>query len=315
MTRIVFMGTPEFAVPSLQALINAGYEIAGVFTQPDRPVGRGHKVVFGPVKQLALDNGIEVYQFERVRKQAGLDCIRALAPDLIVTAAFGQILSQKILDVPRFGTVNVHASLLPAHRGSAPINWCLINGDKKTGVTTMLTDVGIDTGDMLLARELAIAPEDDAETLTSKLSVIGAELLIETLDKYLKGEITPVKQDESRMTHEPMLQKETGRIDWSRSAKEVNDLIRGVKPWPVAYTEFGGGVLKIYEAKPTADASDARPGEVIVSSVKSGLKVKCGSGALEIISMQAPGAKRMEAKAYLMGKKIDVGTVLGAEER
>lgn len=314
MTRVVFMGTPEFAVPSLDALLDAGYEVVGAFTQPDRPTGRGHRLAACPVKQRALERGVEVFQFERVKGQKGLDTMRALRPDVVVTAAFGQILSRKLLEVPKFGTVNVHASLLPRYRGSAPINWCIVNGEKVTGVTTMLTDVGIDTGDMLLSRETEIGDMETAGELTERLSKIGADLLIETLDKYLKGEITPVKQDESRMSHQPMLDKEMGRIDWNRPAREIACQVRGLNPWPCAFTTMGGGALKIYLAKAMDSESGMAPGTVIESSAKRGLFVACGSGTLEIIEMQAPNAKRMQARAYLMGKKIDAGTVLGEGE-
>lgn len=315
MTRVVFMGTPEFAVPSLEALHAAGYDIVGVFTQPDRPVGRGHKTAACPVKEKAVELGLDVYQFERVRRQAGLDTMRALKPDLVVTAAFGQILSQKLLDVPKFGTVNVHASLLPQYRGSAPINWCIMMGEKKAGVTTMLTDAGIDTGDMLLSCETDIGDMETAGELTQRLSVMGAELLIRTLDGYLKGEITPTKQDESRMSHQGMLSREMGVIDWTKTADEIACQVRGLNPWPCAFTTISGGTLKIYLAKPVSVDGEYAPGTVIEASAKKGLTVACGKGAVEIIEMQAPNAKRMQAKSYLMGKKIEPGTVLGKEEQ
>ena len=314
MTRVVFMGTPEFAVPSLDALLDAGYEVVGAFTQPDRPSGRGHKLAACPVKQRALERGVPVYQFERVRGQKGLDTMRALKPDVVVTAAFGQILSKKLLEVPVHGTVNVHASLLPKYRGAAPINWCILEGDTVSGVTTMLTDPGIDTGDMLLTRQVEIGENETAGELTLRLSHVGAELLIETLAGYLKGEITPVKQDESQMSHQPMLDKEMGRIDWNRSAREIACQVRGLNPWPVAYTALEGKPLKIYQARPLEGAAEAVPGQVVESSAKKGLMVACGQGVLELIEIQAPAAKRMQAKAYLMGKRIEPGTVLGKEE-
>ena len=314
MTRVVFMGTPEFAVPSLDALLDAGYEVVGAFTQPDRPSGRGHKLAACPVKQRALERGVPVYQFERVRGQKGLDTMRALKPDVVVTAAFGQILSKKLLEVPVYGTVNVHASLLPKYRGAAPINWCILEGETVSGVTTMLTDPGIDTGDMLLTRQVEIGENETAGELTLRLSHVGAELLIETLAGYLKGEITPVKQDESQMSHQPMLDKEMGRIDWNRSAREIACQVRGLNPWPVAYTALEGKPLKIYQARPLEGAAEAVPGQVVESSAKKGLMVACGQGVLELIEIQAPAAKRMQAKTYLMGKRIEPGTVLGKEE-
>ena len=307
--RIVFMGTPEFAVPSLKALLDAGHGVVGVFTQPDRPVGRGHKLAACPVKKLALERGVPVYQFERLRNEEGLACLRALAPDIVVTAAFGQILSQALLDVPKMGTVNVHASLLPAYRGAAPINWCILNGETRTGVTTMLTDAGVDTGAMLLRRETDIGETETAAELSVRLSQLGAELLIETLKGYIAGEIAPTPQDERLASRQPMLKKEMGVIDWTRSAREISCQARGLDPWPSAYTDCLGGTLKIYRARPAM--GEGKPGTVLRSSAKEGLFVACGEGALEVLEMQAPGGKRMSARAYLAGKKIEPGTKFG----
>ena len=307
--RVVFMGTPEFAVPSLKALLDAGYAVVGVFTQPDRPVGRGHKLAACPVKKLAVERGVPVYQFERLRNEEGLACLRALAPDIVVTAAFGQILSQALLDVPKMGTVNVHASLLPAYRGAAPINWCILNGETRTGVTTMLTDAGVDTGAMLLRRETDIGETETAAELSVRLSQLGAELLIETLKGYIAGEIAPTPQDERLASRQPMLKKEMGLIDWTRSAKEIACQARGLDPWPSAWTDYLGGTLKIYRARPAV--GEGEPGTVLRSSAKEGLFVACGEGALEVLEMQAPGGKRMSARAYLAGKKIEPGTRFG----
>ena len=307
--RIVFMGTPEFAVPSLEALLDAGYEVVGAFTQPDRPVGRGHKLAACPVKQLALERGMPVYQFERLRGAEGIACLQELKPDLVVTAAFGQILSQALLDVPKRGTINVHASLLPAYRGAAPINWCILNGETKTGVTTMLTDAGVDTGAMLLRRETDIGPMETAGELTQRLSRLGAELLIDTLKGYLSGEIVPVPQDERFASRQPMLKKEMGKIDWTRPAAQIANQARGLNPWPCAFTEYGGGVLKVYLAR--ALQGNGEPGVVVQASAKEGLLIACGEGVLEILEMQAPGGKRMSARAYLAGKKIEPGTKFG----
>ena len=307
--RVVFMGTPEFAVPSLKALLDAGYGVVGVFTQPDRPVGRGHKLAACPVKKLAVERGVPVYQFERLRNEEGLACLRALAPDIVVTAAFGQILSHALLDVPKMGTVNVHASLLPAYRGAAPINWCILNGETRTGVTTMLTDAGVDTGAMLLRRETDIGEVETAAELSARLSQLGAELLIETLKGYIAGEIAPTPQDERLASRQPMLKKEMGLIDWTRSAKEIACQARGLDPWPSAWTDYLGGTLKIYRARPVE--GEGNPGTVLRSSAKEGLFVACGEGALEVLEMQAPGGKRMSARAYLAGKKIEPGTRFG----
>lgn len=312
MIRVVFMGTPEFAVPSLDALLDAGYDVVGVFTQPDRPAGRGHKLAACPVKARALERGCDVFQFEKVRTPEGVAQLRALKPDVAVTAAFGQILTQELLDIPARGVVNVHASLLPAHRGSAPINWCILKGDKVTGVTTMLTNAGIDTGDMLLRAETPIGEDETAGELTERLSKLGAKLLIDTMEKYLSGEVVPIEQDGAQATYDPMLNKEMARIDWTKSAAEVDCQVRGLNPWPCAFTEIGGERLKVYRVRPLSERFDALPGTVVASSAKEGLIVACGEGSAELVEIQAPNAKRMAAKAYLMGKKMEVGTRLGA---
>ena len=314
MARVVFLGTPEFAVPSLDALLDAGYEVVGVFTQPDRPVGRGHKLAACPVKARALERGCEVFQFERIRTPEGVAQLKALAPDVAVTAAFGQILTQEILDIPKHGVVNVHASLLPRHRGSAPINWCILQGERTAGVTTMLTARGIDTGDMLLRAETEIGEMETAGELTLRLAKLGAELLVRTLEQYLKGELTPAAQDEALSTYEPMLDKDMAAIDWTRTAAEIACQVRGLNPWPCAFTDFAGGRLKVYLAKPSDMTAEAAPGTVVASGAKEGLIVACGEGCLELLEIQAPNAKRMAAKAFLAGKRIDVGTRFGAAE-
>ena len=306
--RIVFMGTPEFAVPSLRALLDNGYEVVGAITQPDRPAGRGHKLTPCPVKLLAQERGVPVYQFERIKAQEGVDCLRALKPELVVTAAFGQLLSPEILAIPQYGTVNVHASLLPKYRGSAPINWCILNGEKVAGVTTMLTDVGMDTGDMLMKAQTDIGELETAGELTQRLSELGAKLLIDTLKFYPNGGLKSMPQNEAESSYQPMLTKEMGKIDWTRSAQEISCQVRGLNPWPCAYTENDDGRLKIYLARPCPAEGDAEPGCVAVSSAKEGLKIACGEGWLEVLEMQAPNAKRMTAKVYLQGKRIEIGT-------
>lgn len=301
--RIVFMGTPAFAVPSLSALLNAGVDVAAVCTQPDRPSGRGNKMAISAVKALALERGVPVLQFERLRRQEGVDALSAIAPDLFVTAAFGQILSQRLLDIPRMGTVNVHASLLPAYRGPAPINWCLIEGETRTGVTTMMTDAGVDTGDILLQRALSILPEEDADALTGRLSLLGAELLIETLRRLEAGDCPRAAQRHEEATRHPMLQKEHGRIDWMQGAARIESLVRGTSPWPGAFAELpDGGVLKVWKAR--AIQGEGAPGEVLCADASTGLVIACGQGALQIVELQAPGSRRMEAKAYLRGHAL-----------
>ena len=312
--RVVFMGTPEFAVPSLQALIDGGIEVVGVYAQPDRPSGRGNKLAPGPVKTLATAHGIPVFQFEKARSREGREQLEALRPDLVVTAAFGQILSQRMLDVPPLGTLNVHASLLPRHRGSAPINWAIALGEKATGVTIMFTDKGLDTGDMALWESVDIGPEETAGELTGRLSRLGAKLLVEAVRRLQAGDLPRVKQNEAEMTYDPMLTREDGLIDWRMSARLIACRTRGFDPWPGTYTHMlDGAVLKVWAARESGARFDAAPGTVVVSSAKGGLTVACGEGALEIVSLQAAGAKRMDAKAYLMGKPIPVGTVLGEE--
>lgn len=305
--RIVFMGTPAFAVPSLAALIDNGYEVVGAFVQPDRPSGRGNKLTACPIKLFSESHGIPVFQFERVRRPDGITAMQELQPDLVVTAAFGQILSQALLDIPRLGTINVHASLLPKHRGAAPINWSIIHGETETGVTTMLTDKGLDTGDILLQKSIEIGEFETAGELTERLSVLGAELLIETLSRL--DELHPIKQNEAQSSYEPILTKELGRINFAGSAKSIADLVRGINPWPGAYAMLPEGMLKIWSAT-AIESMGGKPGEVMISNAKQGLIVACADGALELIEIQAPNAKRMQAKVYLMGKTIPMGAVL-----
>lgn len=302
------MGTPEFAVPPLRALLDADYDVVAAFTQPDRPAGRGKKLTPCPVKLLAQERGVEVCQFERIKSSEGVAKLRELAPDLCVTAAFGQILSQEILDIPRYGTVNVHASLLPRHRGSAPINWCILQGEKVVGVTTMCTDAGLDTGDILLRAETPVGELETAGELTARLSELGAKLLIDTLARYPQGDLKPVPQDEAQASYEPMLTREMGHVDWARPAAEIANRIRGLNPWPGAYADFEGGRLKLHLARACKARGEEEPGTVVVSGAKEGLFVACGEGWLEVLELQAPNAKRMAAKAYLLGKKIEVGT-------
>ena len=309
--RIVFMGTPEFAVPSLTALCDAGYEVVGVFTQPDRPKGRGNKVIASPVKQLAVEKGIPVFQPLRIRRD-GVEDLRALAPDLCVTAAFGQILSQEILDIPRLGTINVHASILPRHRGSAPINWAILQGDATVGVTTMMTDKGIDTGDMLLKAETPYIKGETAGELTVRMADLGAELLIETLKKLEEGTLVRIPQDHENMTYDPMLTKEMGVIDWTMSAADIVNRIHGLNPWPGCSTAIDGGRLKLLRAE--VAEGKGQPGEIITADPKQGLVIAAGEGAVSVTQLQAPGGKPMNSKDYLRGHPMTVGSVLKEEE-
>lgn len=305
--RIVFMGTPEFAVPSIKALCEAGYDVAAVFTQPDRPKGRGNKVTASPVKEYALSRGIPVYQPQRIKKESVGD-LKALAPDLCVTAAFGQILSQEILDIPPLGNINVHASLLPKHRGSAPIAWAIMQGDQEAGVTTMMMARGIDNGDMLLQRATPIQPGETCGELTERLSHIGAELLMETIRALEAGTLRRIAQDESKMTYDPMLDKSMGVIDWRMSAQKIMNRVHGLNPWPGCSTAWQGERLKILRASAVDGAG--QPGKILAADAKQGLTIACGQGAVSVVQLQAPGGKPMSAKDYLRGHPMAVGTVL-----
>ena len=310
--RIVFMGTPDFAVPSLEKLAETGHEIAGVFTQPDRPKGRGNKLTPSPVKIRAMEYGIPVFQPERIRRD-GVEDLKKLKPELCVTAAFGQILSQEILDIPPMGNINVHASLLPRHRGSAPIAWAILQGDSSAGVTTMMMDRGIDTGDMLLRAETEIGETETCGELTERLSRIGAELLAETLSSLEAGTLRRIPQDESKMTYDPMLNREMGEVDFRRPAALVRGQINGLNPWPCAGVNWQGERLKLLRAAvaETEAPAGSRPGEVLVSSPKDGLILACGDGAVRVLELQAPGGKKMRAEDFLRGHGIPVGTILG----
>ena len=304
------MGTPDFAVPSLKALLENGYNVVGVFCQPDRPKGRGHKLAACPVKELA-QKSIPVFQPERIKRPEGVEMLRSLEPDLCVTAAFGQLLSQEIMDIPKLGTINVHSSLLPRHRGSAPINWSIIKGDQVTGVTTMFTDKGMDTGDILLMRETPIGEKENAGELSDRLSVMGAQLLIETIRELEAGTLKRIPQDHEAATYEPKMDKELGRIDWSKSFREIDWLVRGTTPWPGAYTTLGDQTIKVFELDVKEGAASGRPGEIIAADAKQGLVVSCGDHDVELKQIQMPGAKRMNAKDYLRGHTMDTGVCLG----
>ena len=306
--RIIFMGTPEFAAPAIDSLIAAGHEIAAVFSQPDKPKGRGYAMTPPPVKVKALEHGVPVYQPTSMRDGEALKIFHAIKPDVGVVIAYGKILPQEILDSPKYGCINVHASLLPKYRGAAPIQWSVIDGEPKTGVTTMQMDAGLDTGDMLLRSETEIQPDETAGELHDRLSAMGAELIVRTLDALAKGELKPEKQDDSRSCYAKMLTKELCAVDWSRSAREIHNRIRGLSPWPVATAVLEGKKLKIHRsAVSDMEAPEAECGEIISFDP---LTVKCGSGAVELLEIQAEGKKRMFSADYLRGHKIDLGTIL-----
>ena len=302
--RIVFMGTPDFSVPSLKMLLAyPGAEVVGVFTQPDRPKGRGNKLTPSPVKVTALENGIPVFQPEKIRKD-GVEDLRALLPDLCVTAAFGQILSKEVLDIPPMGNINVHASLLPKHRGSAPIAWAIMRGDRKAGVTTMMMDEGIDTGDMLLRAETDVGESETCGELTERLSRIGAEVLKQTLEQLAAGTLKRTPQNNEEMTYDPMLKKEMGMTDFSGTAEEIRGLINGLNPWPCVSIPCGEGRIKLLRA--VMAESSGTPGSILQADPKEGLIIACGTGAVRILELQAPGGKRMRPEDYLRGHTIEI---------
>lgn len=303
------MGTPDFAADSLQALIDAGHTVTLAVTQPDKPKGRGKELQFPPVKECAVRNGIPVFQPVRIKTEEAIEILRGYEAELFVVAAFGQILSREILEMPRYGSINVHASLLPKYRGSAPIQWAIINGETVTGVTIMQMDEGIDTGDMLLKTEVPILEDETGESLHDKLAKAGAQLLTEAVAKIEAGDIHPQKQDDSKMTYAKMLTKDFGKIDFRKSADEIECLVRGLNSWPSAYTRMRGKTLKIWEAKPV-EGKDGMPGE-ITEVREDAVIVRCGVGSLAITELQLEGKKRMKTEAFLRGCKVECGIVLG----
>lgn len=308
--RVVFMGTPDFSVPTLECIIEAGHEVVGVVTQPDKAKGRGKKVVYTPVKEKALEHGLIVYQPRRAREPEFIEQMRALNPDVMVVVAFGQILPKELLDIPKYGCVNVHASLLPKYRGAAPIQWAVIRGEKVSGVTTMQMDVGLDTGDMLLKTEVPLAEDETGGSLHDKLSVLGGDLLIETLKGLEAGTIVPEKQDDSQSgEYARMLDKSLGKIDFSMRAEEIERLIRGLNPWPSAYTFYNNKTMKLWKAR-VVPGGEAVPGQVLAVD-KKGFTVQTGDGALQILELQMEGKKRMDAGAFLRGCPLTAGEILG----
>jgi methionyl-tRNA formyltransferase len=303
------MGTPDFAVPALQALIQNGYDVPLVVTQPDRPKGRGRKPVAPPLKKKALQLGLNVLQPSTLRDEKFRDRIGKLQPDFLVVVAFGHIISENILQLPRLGTINLHASLLPKYRGPAPIQWAIISGESESGITTMLMDKGIDTGDILLSQKEPILPEDTAATLHDRLSVCGADLLIKTLRAYASENIKPIPQDHDKATYAPLLKKQDGHIRWQKSADELDALIRGMTPWPGAYTFHHKNRLKILKAAPMSEHSGKPPG-TILKTFPDELWVATAKGALSIVEIQGPSGKRLPIADFLRGYQLPAGTLL-----
>ncbi|MFR3499909.1 MAG: methionyl-tRNA formyltransferase [Paraclostridium bifermentans] len=309
--KIVFMGTPEFAVPCLQKIIDEGHEVVAVVTQPDKPKGRGKKLAMPPVKELALKYDIPVYQPLKAREESFVDTLKEMNPELIVVVAFGQILPKSILDIPKYGCVNVHASLLPRYRGAAPLNWVIINGEEKTGVTTMYMDEGLDTGDMILKSEIPLDDEITAGELHDKMMIDGAKVLKETIDSIEKGEAPREKQSNENTCYSPIMNKSLGNIDWNKSAIDIHNLVRGINPWPSAYTTYEGQTMKIWKTKVIDKNSDKDPG-TIISVDKEGINVSTSEGIVQIKEIQMAGKKRMEVPEYIKGNNINTDIILGS---
>ena len=308
--RLVFFGTPAFAVPSLEACHRAGHEIAAVLTQPDRPKGRGRQLAFPPVKEASLRLGLPVHQPERVRRPETVALLSAFQADAMVVVGYGQIIPQAVIDLAPLGIINVHASLLPNYRGAAPVQWAVANGETVTGVTTMRIDAGLDTGDILLARETSIGPEETAVELSRRLAPMGAELLIETLSGIESGVIVPRKQDSSQATPAPILKKEDGAIDWNCPAAKIHNRVRGFQPWPGAHTHFRGRVLNIWRTRVADGRIDAAPGTL--HPRRRRLLAACGDGsAVELLELQLEGRSKIPGEAFLNGQRVNENEVLG----
>ena len=308
--KIVFMGTPDFSVPCLEALISEGHEVSLVVTQADKPKGRGHHLTPPPVKECALAHNIPVYQPAKMKDDEAFETLKKENADVFIVVAYGKILPERILNLPPYGCINVHASLLPKYRGAAPIQWSILEGEKKTGVTTMQMDTGLDTGDMLIKKEIEINENETGSTLHDKLSMLGSEVLIETLRALEKGELSPKKQDDSDTCYASMISKETAKIDFSKPAIEIERLVRAMNSYPMAWTYYEGKLLKIVTAKAVSGEEKAETGSITgVDSDK--FTIKCGEGLLSVTEIQMEGKKRMSVSDYVKGNSFTVGTVLG----
>lgn len=309
--KIVFMGTPDFAVGALEALIKAGHEITAVVTQPDKPKGRSKELQFPPVKECAVRHGIPVFQPKKIKTPENIEELKKYPADIYIVAAFGQLLSQEILDIPEFGCLNIHASLLPKYRGASPIQRVIIDGEKKTGVTIMQMNAGLDTGDMLYKKEVDISDEDTFETLHDKLMIVGGEAVTEALDLLEGGELVPEKQDDSLSCYASLIKKEMGELDFdNKTAEELDRLVRGMNPWPSAYTYFRRKQLKIWKAKPVGNSTQAEPG-CVAGVTKDFIEVSAKEGTLLIYELQLEGKKRMSTHDFLLGIKPEIGERLG----
>jgi methionyl-tRNA formyltransferase len=306
--RIVFFGTPSFALPTLRGLLEGPDEVVGVITQPDREKGRGRRIVISPIKELALQHGLPVLQPEKVKEEAFQEALSGLQPDLFVVVAYGQILPNPVLNIPKYGAVNVHASLLPRYRGAAPIAWAILRGEEGTGVTTMVMDEGMDTGDILLQTEVPIGDEETCENLHDRLGSLGAQLLLKTLEKMKAGDIRAIPQDHSKATYAPPLKKENGHIDWRKGAAEIDRQVRAFNPWPGAFTKWGDRLLKIYRGEIRERTPAGKPGAVVwVGS--DFIEVEAGKDSYLIEEIQLEGRKKMTIREFLSGHSISAGTV------
>ena len=306
--KIIFMGTPDFAAASLEALIDSRHEIQAVVTQPDKPKGRKGELTPSPVKVIAKREGIQVYQPLKVRDEEFVKTLRAYNPDVMVVVAFGQIIPLSILKMPKYGCVNIHGSLLPKYRGAAPIQWAVLDGEKETGITTILMDEGIDTGDILLKKTIQIDTDETSGSLFDKLMALGAKAILETLDELEKGSLTPTKQGESPTAYAKMLTKTMGLIDFTKPAKELDCFVRGMDPWPSAYTLLSGKTLKLWKVR--AVEGGGKAGSVIEIG-KESFTIACGEGAIEVLEVQLEGKKRMSAGDFLKGSSLNIGQELG----
>lgn len=305
------MGTPEFALPSLEMLIQEGYEVAAVVTQPDKPARRGKKINMPPVKEYAISEGIKVLQPEKIKTLEFLNVLKEINPDLLITVAYGKMLSKEILELPPLGCINVHGSLLPKYRGAAPVHWSIIHGEKNTGITTMYTNEGMDTGDILLKAEIPITDDMIAGELHDKLSVLGAKVLKKTLKKLESNEIKRIPQDDNEATYAPIISKKTGEINWSKSSREIYNLIRGTNPWPGAFTYHCNCVMKIWKSKIVSEEPHTFEPGTISKVDKEGILVYCGKGKINIKEIQFASCRRMCVGDYICGNKINEGEILG----
>lgn len=308
--KIIFMGTPDFAAASFEALLNSEHEILAAVTQPDKPKGRKGELFPSPVKTIAVENNIKLYQPKRVKDPEFVEIIKSYQPDAIIVVAFGQIIPENILEIPKYGCINIHGSLLPKYRGAAPIQWAVLDGEKETGITSMLMDKGLDTGDMLIKKVIEIDKDETSGSLFDKMMALGAETLLETLDKLEKGEITPEKQGESPTAYAKMLTKTMGQIDFNKTADELDCFIRGMNPWPSAYTMLGGKTLKIWKAKPVVLRGKA--GSVLKVN-KESFVIGCGKNSIEVLEVQLEGKKRMAVGEFLKGTLLSIGQEFGGD--